>query len=277
MTGLGSDGRGVRPRPGQCRAVPGAGPSSGSPSDREHAFDASSSGQGRPARSSPAGSPIAAGGWRSSSAISSAVSARSTPACPPRRCCDRPRCWPRWHVSRARRRRSPVALDVRGGAEPAATRSSTILTIPASCRGCAIAASSCSGARGAWTASDACASARTCSSPAMRSSWRWAVARQMPPIPGLADVGAWSNREITTTRRGAREPDRARRRSGRGRDGRRLVVVRESGDSGGGDRSADRPRGADSLGRARAGAARGRSRGCTRCQGHRPLVEMATP
>ena len=52
--------------------------------------------------------------------------------------------------------------------------------------------------RGAWTASAACASATTCSRRARPSSSPPAARAAMPPIPGLADVAPWTNREATT-------------------------------------------------------------------------------
>ena len=52
----------------------------------------------------------------------------------------------------------------------------------------------------------------------------------MPPIPGLAEAGAWSNRQITTARDVPRAPGDPRRRRGRGRDGAGVAVVRVAGD-----------------------------------------------
>ena len=72
--------------------------------------------------------------WRSSRTASSAASARSGPACPPRRCCAPTRRWRRRAGFPARRRPSPASSTCRR-CSPAATRSSTTSTTRCSCPG----------------------------------------------------------------------------------------------------------------------------------------------
>ncbi len=66
----------------------------------------------------------------------------------------------------------------------------------------------------------------------------------MPPIPGLAEAGAWSNRQITTAHEVPRAAADPRRRRGRRRDGAGLGLVRVEGDDHRGRRLAARERGA---------------------------------
>ena len=91
----------------------------------------------------------------------------------------------------------------------------------------------------------------------------------MPPIPGLADVGPWGNREATTAKAAAGEPRHPRRRRRRRRAGAGVVLARDARRAARGRAAGDRARGALRLGRGRSRARRGRRRGADGEQGGR--------
>ena len=173
----------------------------------------------------------AAGRSRSSRKTWSAANAPTTPACPRRRCCAPPTCWPRRSGSPAcRSTRTPSSTRRRSS--PAATRRSTTRTTRASCPGSKNGRSTSSAATGRFVGEGRIAvgerrAGRDAGGGRRHRLGREDAADRRPRLgPRLEQPRRDHGRE------GPGEHDRARRRAGRlgARPG--LGLARHQGDAG---------------------------------------------